>query len=210
MKMVELVCDYCDESYTRRESSYRYDVRHGKKHFFCSIEHYYAFNKKSETEGVCEGCGDSFTRKLKGKDQGRFCSRKCSASWVSKTTSTARRKSGNECLSCGSACGSRLRCEGCYREDALASASLAELRSSYDTSQYHAKIRGHARSVFKKGGGLKRCKVCQYDLHVDIAHIKDVADFEPSATLSDVNSSANLVALCKNHHWEFDHGYLKL
>lgn len=30
------------------------------------------------------------------------------------------------------------------------------------------------------------------------------------ATISDVNDPSNLVALCKNHHWEFDNGHLSL
>jgi transcriptional regulator with GAF, ATPase, and Fis domain len=31
-----------------------------------------------------------------------------------------------------------------------------------------------------------------------------------SATLDEVNSETNLVALCRNCHWEFDHGFLEV
>lgn len=35
-------------------------------------------------------------------------------------------------------------------------------------------------------------------------------DFAPDALLAEVNTQANLIALCPNHHWEFDHGRLNL
>ena len=37
-----------------------------------------------------------------------------------------------------------------------------------------------------------------------------VSDFDDSALISEINSKDNLIALCPNHHWEYDHGLLKL
>ena len=54
------------------------------------------------------------------------------------------------------------------------------------------------------------CKVCSYDLHVDICHVIAVHQFNADRTLGEVNNIDNLVALCKNHHWEFDNGMLDL
>lgn len=51
---------------------------------------------------------------------------------------------------------------------------------------------------------------CTYCLHIDVAHIKSVSEFEDSALISEINDASNLVGLCKNHHWEFDHGYLSI
>ena len=42
-------------------------------------------------------------------------------------------------------------------------------------------------------------------MHADICHIKNVAAFPDDALLSEINASKNLVALCPNHHWEFDY-----
>jgi hypothetical protein len=56
--------------------------------------------------------------------------------------------------------------------------------------------------------GPRKCAACGYSLHVDICHIRDVANFPDTAILGEVNDSANLVALDKRCHWEFDHGYL--
>ena len=54
------------------------------------------------------------------------------------------------------------------------------------------------------------CAVCGYDKHVEVAHIKSVAEFDDSATVKEINSIDNLIGLCPNHHWEYDHGLLKL
>lgn len=54
------------------------------------------------------------------------------------------------------------------------------------------------------------CQVCGYEKHVELAHIKPVSEFEDSAKLYAVNSPDNILVLCRNHHWEFDHGMLKL
>lgn len=48
-----------------------------------------------------------------------------------------------------------------------------------------------------------------YDKHIEIAHIKAVSDFSDDSLISEINDKNNLVALCPNHHWEFDNGFLK-
>lgn len=39
--------------------------------------------------------------------------------------------------------------------------------------------------------------------------MKDIASFDLDALIKEVNALSNLVALCKNHHWEFDHDLLE-
>lgn len=55
---------------------------------------------------------------------------------------------------------------------------------------------------------LKQCQVCRYDFHVELCHVIAIASFPLSTTLNEVNSSSNIVVLCRNHHWELDHGAL--
>lgn len=45
---------------------------------------------------------------------------------------------------------------------------------------------------------------------MEIAHIKAVSEFEESSTIAEINSIDNLIALCPNHHWEYDNGIIKL
>ena len=71
-------------------------------------------------------------------------------------------------------------------------------------------IRKGAEKVFSESGKPLVCAVCGYDHHVEIAHIRSVSDFPGDALISDINSEDNLIALCPNHHWEYDHGILKL
>ena len=56
-----------------------------------------------------------------------------------------------------------------------------------------------------------KCQVCKYSKHVDLAHIQAVASFDKdTAKLKEINHPDNLLVLCKNCHWEFDNGLLKI
>ncbi len=55
-----------------------------------------------------------------------------------------------------------------------------------------------------------KCAVCGYDKHVEICHRKSVSDFPNTALIAEINAIENLSALCRNHHWELEHGLLKL
>ena len=50
----------------------------------------------------------------------------------------------------------------------------------------------------------KQCIVCNYDKHYEVAHIKSVSDFDDGSLISEINNQDNLIALCPNHHWEYD------
>ena len=71
-------------------------------------------------------------------------------------------------------------------------------------------IRKIAWKTYMDNNPSPSCAVCGYDKHVEVAHIKSVAEFDDSATVKEINSIDNLIGLCPNHHWEYDHGLLKL
>jgi predicted restriction endonuclease len=71
-------------------------------------------------------------------------------------------------------------------------------------------ITGSARIIAKKYGLLNQCAVCSYSLHVDTCHRKAINSFPDNALIQEINNAKNLIGLCKNHHWEFDHGYLAI
>lgn len=84
--------------------------------------------------------------------------------------------------------------------------TLGELRSRHKNyTGYRSKISFHARLSYVNSNLPMACSVCGYIKWVDIAHRKPVSDFDNSATVDAVNDIKNLVPLCKNHHWEFDH-----
>lgn len=66
------------------------------------------------------------------------------------------------------------------------------------------------RLLIKKSDKPCKCAICGYDKHIEIAHIKAVSEFDDSVTIAEINSIDNLIALCPNHHWEYDNGILTL
>lgn len=76
--------------------------------------------------------------------------------------------------------------------------------------QRNSRIRDLARKKYLKSDKPKKCLVCGYSKFFDVCHIKDIASYEESAALGEINSLDNLMALCKTHHTEFDRGLLSL
>ena len=158
----------------------------------------------------CLNCDTNIDSLPRSKGR-KFCSRSCSCTYNNRLM-PKRPPTGN-CK----ACQTPIRVHSTWCEECKV--NLAETRNDlrlrdwkllYDLNQYHAKLRGHARSVFRLSGKPKSCAVCSYDLHVDICHLKEVKDFDLDSKVSEVNDICNLVALCKNHHWELDNGHLFL
>lgn len=67
-----------------------------------------------------------------------------------------------------------------------------------------------ARQVFNNSNKPKKCIICGYDKHYEVAHIKAVSDFDDNVLISDINDVNNLIALCPNHHWEYDNDVLNI
>ena len=76
--------------------------------------------------------------------------------------------------------------------------------------QLHSRIRTLSRKAYIRSGKPLICAVCSYNINVDICHIKSVDSFSDDTPVSVINDLTNLVALCKNHHWEFDNDLLTL
>lgn len=71
-------------------------------------------------------------------------------------------------------------------------------------------IRKNAQQVFAKFNPHPKCSICGYDKHIEVAHIKAVSEFDDNTPIKVINSIDNLIALCPNHHWEYDNGILEL
>lgn len=142
----------------------------------------------------------------------KFCSRSCSATYAN--SMTPKRKLEGTCKTCKKpAPAAWTYCKSCkYTRQIMRSQdqTIEQVRELFGAYEGHAKIRSWARTLFKKSGLPKVCKHCGYSLHVEIAHIIPVGDFDKSTPVNEVNRIDNLVPLCRNHHWEFDHGHLKL
>lgn len=166
---------------------------------------------------ICKNCQEPFPArqsKPTAKDKLLFCSLSCAGTYNNRVrfpdritvcahcSENPRDKKSKYCITCR-----ETKAYSVSRFTAYDS-TLAELKEKYSTLQYHAKIRGYARSVYFSRQKVKSCLICGYSKHVDVCHVRDIKDFSLDAKLSEVNHPDNLVALCKNHHWEFDNKQL--
>lgn len=88
----------------------------------------------------------------------------------------------------------------------LTKKDLFESRKNWQSAR--SAIAKDARRVFYSNGDKKKCLVCGYSKHIEVAHIKSVNMFNDSVKIKDINKKENLVGLCPNHHWEFDNDIL--
>lgn len=118
-----------------------------------------------------------------------FCSRSCSSTYNNKLREKRVKKAD-------------IKKE---RIDAISELTKGELftnRGSYQSAR--STICKIARRVYRASDNPMECLVCGYENHVDISHIKPVSEFCNDSKIKEINDINNLVALCPNHHWEFD------
>jgi hypothetical protein len=221
--MITLECANCHKEFSKRLATHNQNVKRGVLNSFCSLSCNGQFKKKPQGtrtlyESTCQKCHKSFWRRKHTNVVNKYCSKECSdAAKINRTVASipkVRKGEAKYCPKCSkneifnkeTSC---LECKfearfGNTAKDDYSTVTLQNLRDRYSVQQYHAKVRGHSRSVFKMNRGEMKCSECGYDKHVDIAHIKDIKEFSMNTIVAEVNSMSNLVALCKNHHWEFD------
>lgn len=133
---------------------------------------------------ICNYCGIEFKRKLNLiVNKNYYCSKKCSSQKNS-----------------------------IIPEEQLKNITVLEFYRIYKIKN---RISGFARirnlnRKWNKNLLNNGCTVCGYRLHVELAHIKPLKDFDLKSKLSDINDESNNLALCPNHHWEFDNGLLEI
>lgn len=142
----------------------------------------------------------------------RFCSRSCSATYNNKAF-PKRTKRDRHCNKCSKVIESGRRCDDC-RIIPVETLTVGQVKERYRSAGYGAwnhytLIRGRARTRML-ASGKNSCFICGYDRHVEAAHVIAVASFDADTLVSYVNRDDNIIPLCPNHHWEYDHGMLTL
>lgn len=84
----------------------------------------------------------------------------------------------------------------------LTKGDLFKRYKSWQTAR--STIQKQARLIYQNSDKPKKCICCSYDKHYEVAHIKAVSDFDDNTLISEINNVNNLIALCPNHHWEYD------
>ncbi len=149
---------------------------------------------------------------------GRSCTNK-NRTFVKVRKNAKRIRSYCECGSPISGYKSKF-CKDCYQEklkknlvekgNTISVGDVLKKTEKYKSLHRYQPIRNDAIRILKISGLKEECKVCGYSTHVEVCHIKGIADFTKESLLSEVNDLSNLVYLCPNHHWELDNGIIKL
>lgn len=150
----------------------------------------------------CATCGRETTNP-------KFCCHSCAATYTNKAYPKRKKITERFCKYCGKSTKSRSYvCTDCNPN------KVDWSRRTVGEIQYAAKyqvsaaLRTVARRVFKESQRPRICQNCGYEKHVEICHIQAINSFPPDTPVSVVSGPDNLVALCPNCHWEFDHGLL--
>lgn len=145
----------------------------------------------------------------------KFCSRKCSTSWNNKLNPRRKLKPTN-CYKCGilikrtNYSDRRKVCSDCNRNSVDWSKVTYKTMRCQRAYQKNSRIRELARRLYSQSGKPKFCSVCGYDKHIEICHKNPISSHKPDSLISTINHIDNLIALCPNHHWEFDNGQLHI
>lgn len=199
-------------------------VENGKRLRSRAVARYY------EDPNVCENCGSVIRvgdgDRVYDVRKKRFCNRSCAASFNNRKHPKRLARETCVCEDCGDVVVlkpqrgggyvQRRFCDTCAKARRIGGKPIG-LRTkgevfsgSKNWISARSSIRKDAWRVFEGSGAERVCEVCGYSLHVDVCHIKPVSDFGDSALVSEVNDILNLIALCPNHHWEYDNGHLDL
>ena len=202
MSNLTLICDHCGNKFTRPQCWYAKNLERGVKRLFCSVACFQAARHRPTVK--CINCGQD-------TKNDRFCSRSCSSSYTNKEKPKKERT--NSCTACDALIPLRRKfCDECreQRHIQIGKATLADVvTASGSRNSYKAIVGEHARNTAKKLGKLKQCAVCNYSTHVECCHIQPITKFPINTPIIKVNDPNNLIGLCRNHHWELDHGLLE-
>ena len=152
----------------------------------------------------CKNCGNE----LKGKGQIIFCSQSCAASFNNIGVRRHGYPENYYNCQCGRQKDYKAKfCLKCKKENTRKNL-LKKIIGDIPKKNRVQILRNMARIFLEETQIKKSCKICGYNKHVDVCHIKPIKSFLESDLIGDVNNVKNLEYMCPNHHWEFDHGLI--
>ena len=181
-----------------------------------------AIKKYYESPNYCLHCHKIIeikeNQKVSEARHKRFCNSSCYGFYTNKNTCRNHHKKIRLCRVCLTIIeGKGKYCSGCreiilYRNrshfEKRTKGELFASRKNWQSAR--SGIVKHANSIYAASGQPRRCCICGYDKHFQVAHRRPVSDFPDEALIGDINNIRNLMPLCPNHHWERDHGQLML
>jgi hypothetical protein len=140
----------------------------------------------------------------------KYCCKSCAAI-VNNAIFPKKTRKPHYCKYCGAEIFGRTTvCGDCNPSKVDWSKITYDQISSRPAYQKNSRIRTLARKLYQNSNKPQKCMMCGYDKHFHVCHIKPISSFPGHTAISTINDLDNLVALCPNHHWEFDHNILTL
>lgn len=155
----------------------------------------------------------------------KYCSRSCANSANNKAHHRRKPTSKRKCPDCGIEFliihSQHRRCSSCNdkwhelhnveaTQQFIGSKTLGELEAPARAAAGNRmafwrwrEVRDHCRIVNRHRP--KVCEFCGYDKHVEFCHKIALSKLPPETTVKDANEPSNVLILCRNCHWEFDH-----
>lgn len=189
-------CEHCKSEFWKENSQ----IKEGKSNFCsrsCSAKENNKKSPKRSPEGECSTCKSPIPKCLKRCDDCRTKTREMK--YATCKCGYEKLRNSKLCSKCRRIdSGDKTKADFEYSENGNRCSQYARIR---DNSRYIAKTKG----LYQKG-----CHFCGYSKFLEIAHIKAVKDFDDNALISEINHTNNLVQVCRNCHWELDHGQLMM
>lgn len=212
--MKQIICTKCNKPFDKYPiiDGKRQRLHHRKYCLDC-VPFKSKFFRKENKEFVCKECQKKFTRMATENQDFDFCSTSCSTTFHNKAEHKISRT--KKCKCCQSLILSEWTyCKKCIKEGKhlngesyIANRTLKECigENSKPANKYR-RVRLHACRITKQF--VQKCKKCGYDKHVEVCHIKPIGSFDLDTKIFIINDQKNIVLLCRNCHWELDHGML--
>ena len=215
--VLPLECEFCRKTFLVE----KHYVALGKKRF-CSKRCQFDAYKKPRIEVKCGNCGTilfktqaQLDHATKSGQTRHFCSSRCAA--IITSPQHPRQPSKRVCVKCGegyvmnSSHKSKKCCPTCKRrrdrDNTVSEATETLANQGKHPSWLNSTIRGRAR--YKHEDLLEQpCPACGYLKHVELCHIKTINSFPKDTLVSVINARENVLPLCRNCHWELDHGQM--
>jgi len=152
-----------------------------------------------ENPNTCKNCGEKIfprkNEKLSATKTKIFCNKTCSAKYNNKKFPKKIKKEKDFIE------------KGVFLKG-ITKGELFNKRINWQSAR--SSIQKMARRIFEESDKEKQCFICGYSNHYEVCHIKGVSSFSDDTLISEINLIDNLVALCPNHHWEFDNKIINI
>lgn len=223
--LIYINCEYCSTDFSIQKKAFTAQLKNKNTYRTTCSSSCFIKLKATDCKVItnCKTCNKEITKRKKEIEESKsgfvFCSKSCAAIT---NNSISKLKTGKNILNsyCCSQCNKTftstvnnlnkyITCSmPCWQEAEMKTKTMADVCKRSGSNTYD-NIRKNARN-YSKYIYLPKCALCGYDKHYEVCHLKALKDFSRNVTLYEVNNKTNLIHLCPNCHWEFDHNLIPI